>query len=191
MGFADSSFNVMGGKMMQFNIRFDPAWRSPQHTGVKFLREVSRLALDDHAARGVPPLAFTTMLRDSGLLCNDRYIWSTYMGYTDIGFLLRLVLDEPLPEDRLAFSRQVQHLFPSLVDCKLDLYIPSTVEASQWMKSPDVARVLGVQRAGGTGRHHQAASDALLTPRCLERLRELAWPQGSSMRSKKGLLYGI
>ncbi|KAJ1290305.1 hypothetical protein BS78_02G233200 [Paspalum vaginatum] len=54
MVFADMELNILGGRAYQFNIRFDPQWRSPEHKGVSFLRK-SRLKLEEHAARGVPP----------------------------------------------------------------------------------------------------------------------------------------
>lgn len=171
IGIADTEFNLLGGAMFQLNLLFGPTRRSGDHCGVKFLRE-SELILVEHATKGLPASEFKNMLRESGLLQNKNVTWVTFMGYQDFGLIINLLTKDPLPETRLQFLLQVVEYFPSSFDCKsFSKYGKCINKEIVPGKLDAVATELGAKR---TGKGHQAASDALLSLRCLQRPKGLA-----------------
>lgn len=187
IGFADRDFNLIGGNMFQFNLFFDHTSRSVNHPGIKFLREVSGLNLEEHATRGLSPQHFVSMLRETGILHNDNITWVSFMGYPDFGFIISLLRGDWLPESRTEFLLQVRDYFPSSCDCKFFSKFGNCIKKERIPgKLEKVAIELGAKRSGKG--LHQAASDALLTLRCLKKLKGLApeFYQGT-----RGVLYGI
>ncbi|RLN30021.1 putative CCR4-associated factor 1-10-like protein [Panicum miliaceum] len=163
IGFADTEFKLIGGRVYQFNIFFDPTKRSPDHCGVKFLRQ-SGLRLEEHARRGLPALDFMNMLCQFSLLQNKKLTWVTFMGYPDFGFIIHLLTRNELPEDRTQFLLQVTEYFPSSCDCKFFSKYGYCIKMERVPgKLEGVATALGAKR---TGKGHQAASDALPGLRC-------------------------
>ncbi|KAJ1258229.1 hypothetical protein BS78_10G059000 [Paspalum vaginatum] len=184
--FTDNVFNVISGKAYQLNLKFDPNWRSPDHPGVAFLKRKG-IFLEDHATRGVAPEDLARLLlEDCGLLCNKELQWVTFMGGNDIGFLVRLLSGRHhLPHSRGEFLELVAHYFPCCLDCKFYSAYSGGITAPVPGRLEEVGQELGVVR---TGRGHQAASDALLTLRCLDRLRAR---KPSFMKTARGALYGV
>lgn len=171
IGIADTEFNLLGGAMFQLNLLFGPTRRSGDHCGVKFLRE-SELILEEHATKGLPASEFKNMLRESGLLQNKNVTWVTFVGYQDFELMINLLTKDPLPETRLQFLLQVVEYFPSSFDCKSFSKYGKCINKERVPgKLYAVATELGAKR---TGKGHQAASDALLSLRCLQRPKGLA-----------------
>ncbi|KAF8716436.1 hypothetical protein HU200_026315 [Digitaria exilis] len=71
IAFADKHYNVVGGKVFQFNIHFDPEWRQPNHSGVKFMVK-SGLNLKEHAVRGIEVGRLVELLSASGAFRNNK-----------------------------------------------------------------------------------------------------------------------
>ncbi|CAL4909783.1 unnamed protein product [Urochloa decumbens] len=183
LGFADEQFNLIGGKIFQFNIHFDTDWRAPGHKGVEVMHKAG-LKLHEHRARGIPAVQFMELLSESGILWNDSLDWITFNGYTDFGFLIRHLRGQNLPLSCEQFLTEFKAIFPSSYDCK----VFSTY--GQCLNNPipgglkGVAEKLQVER----GKEHQAASDALLALRCYQKLTTMRPDFAANIRS---LLYGI
>ncbi|CAL5096493.1 unnamed protein product [Urochloa decumbens] len=184
IGIADTEFNLLGGRVFQFNIRFDPSKRSLDHSGVQFLRN-SGLKLEEHARRGLPAMELMAMIVELDLLMNKKVTWVTFNGYHDFGFMINLLTKDPLPQDRNEFLLQVGKYFPSSVDCKFLSKYGDCMEGRVPGKLDEVAAALGAKRSG---KGHQAASDALLTLRCFRQLKALA---PNLCEKSCGVLYGV
>ncbi|CAL4901567.1 unnamed protein product [Urochloa decumbens] len=184
IGIADTEFNLLGGRVFQFNIRFDPSRRSLDHSGVQFLRN-SGLKLEEHARRGLPAMELMAMIVELDLLMNKKVTWVTFNGYPDFGFMINLLTKDPLPQDRNEFLLQVGKYFPSSVDCKFLSKYGDCMEGRIPGKLDEVAAALGAKRSG---KGHQAASDALLTLRCFRQLKALA---PNFCEKSCGVLYGV
>ncbi|KAF8726847.1 hypothetical protein HU200_019327 [Digitaria exilis] len=118
LAFADKHYNVVGGKVFQFNIHFDPEWRQPNHSGVKFMVK-SGLNLKEHAIRGIEVGRFVELLSASGAFRNNKLSWITFMGYIDFGHLIKLLSGNDLPASREDFLDQFRAIFPCSYDCKV------------------------------------------------------------------------
>lgn len=184
IGFANECFNLMGGKVFQFNLAFDPDCRLPGHKGVEVMRGAG-LKLQDHKTKGIPIDKFIILLSASGLLGNDRLSWVTFNGYTDFGYLVRFLTGEDLPVRRDMFLNHFRTIFPRSYDCKVFSTYSRCIKGHVPPGLEGIAFRLGVKREGDG---HQAASDALLTLRCYW---ELMKKRPTFAPKICGLLYGV
>jgi len=119
---------------------------------------LQRAGLDfaNHAAIGVDPARFAELLISSGLVLVPDVRWITFHAGYDLGYLVRLLTQRPLPGDSASFLRQCRSYFPELVDLKFALRHDDELHGGL----ARIARLLGVQRRGTA---HQAGSDSLMT----------------------------
>ncbi|CAL4909782.1 unnamed protein product [Urochloa decumbens] len=185
IGFADERYKLVGGKIFQFNIRFDPELREPDHKGVEVMRKAG-LKLEEHAKRGIPAERFTKLLGASGLLGNDKLAWITFMGYIDFGYLIRLLRGKDLPASREHFLNEFRAFFPRSYDCKVFSKYGKCIEEPVPGGLSGVASELGVKREGEG--YHQAASDALLALKCHRKLMRMKPDFGAKICT---MLYGV
>lgn len=184
IAFADKHYNVVGGKVFQFNIHFDPEWRQPNHSGVKFMVK-SGLNLKEHAIRGIEVGRFVELLSASGAFRNNKLSWITFMGYIDFGHLIKLLSGNDLPASREDFLDQFRAIFPCSYDCKVFSKFGKCIEEPVPGALARVASKLEVKRKEGM---HQAASDALLTLSCYRKRMSLKPEFGPKICT---VLYGV
>lgn len=191
LGLADEHYNLIGGKMFQFNIRFDAAWRHPDHSGVAVMRRAG-VKLEEHATRGIPAEQFVELLAASGLLGNDELAWITFMGYVDFGYLIMLLRrlrggeEGSLQASREEFLDEFRAAFPRSWDCKVfSKYGGCVGEPPVPGGLAGVAKELAVKRVGEA---HQAASDALVALRCHRKMMRMRPDFGAKICN---LLYGV
>ena len=68
---------------------------------------------------GIDLNEFAVRLTDSGLLFNANNTWIAHSGGYDFAYLLRLITDKPLPNNKLEFFSQLNFYFPNYYDLDL------------------------------------------------------------------------
>ena len=68
--------------------------------------------------KGISYNLFTEYFLVSGLVLNDNVTWISFNGISDFCYMLRLVLNEDLPNDELDFLQTLKIYFPNLYDIK-------------------------------------------------------------------------
>jgi len=136
---------------------------------------------------GIDPFVFGSLLVSSGLVCDEDVHWISFHGGYDFGYLTKLLLLLPLPDDEFEFDKFMKKFFPSIYDVKylmkyatkqhgmglLTPLDPSTVEVftkfEQKQGLDGLADAFKIKRQGLA---HTAGSDALLTGKIFFRMRE-------------------
>jgi CCR4-NOT transcription complex subunit 7/8 len=142
---------------------------------------------DRHAKHGIEPNDFGALLISSGLVLDSNVHWISFHSGYDFGYLMKLMICKPLPEDELLFHKYLEKFFPSLFDIKFILKHagvkgtvnnnkPLTQEAALMVQRimtksglQDIAEELAVARIGHA---HQAGSDSLLTGQVYFKMKE-------------------
>jgi CCR4-NOT transcription complex subunit 7/8 len=170
----------------QFNFKFSLKEDMYSEVSIEALRQagVDFQSLDRD---GIDPFDFGALLISSGLVCDDEVRWISFHGGYDFGYLTKLLLVLPLPDDEFEFDKLMKKFFPSIYDIKylmkhaitqhsqgqLTPMDPSSSEVLQKFEQKssleNLAECLKVKRQGAA---HQAGSDALLTGRVFFRMKD-------------------
>ena len=142
---------------------------------------------EKHAKHGIEPEDFGSLLVSSGLVLDPDVHWISFHSGYDFGYLMKLMICKPLPEDEGQFHNYLEKFFPSLFDIKFMLKHagvrgqvnsgqPLTQEAAMMVQRimtksglQDIAEELAVARIGQA---HQAGSDSLLTGQVYFKMKE-------------------
>lgn len=170
----------------QFNFKFslkddmynEKSIESLQQAGIDFN------ALDRD---GIDPHEFAALLIPSGLVCFDNVRWISFHGGYDFGYLTKLLICLPLPNDEMDFDHKMKLYFPSTYDVKhlmkhaiklhnsglLSPTDPASTEILQKFEHKsgleNIAETLKIKRVGAA---HQAGSDSLLTGKVFFQMRD-------------------
>ncbi|GAD91868.1 CCR4-NOT core complex subunit Caf1, putative [Paecilomyces variotii No. 5] len=158
-----------------------------------------------HDKNGIDPFEFGALLMSSGLVLLDDVHWISFHSGYDFGYLMKIMLCQPLPDDEEEFHKLLNIFFPSLFDIKYLMKhagrnqavndSPLTPAAAQILTNlgqksglQDIADELGVKRVGIA---HQAGSDSLVTGEIYWKMRQLVF-NGSIDESKySGQIWGL
>lgn len=161
----------------QFNFKFSLETDMYAQESTTMLSKAG-IDFDRHSKQGIEPEEFASLLISSGLVLDADVKWISFHSGYDFGYLMKLMICKPLPDDEATFHEYLEKFFPSLFDIKFMLKhasarqmvnnnAPLSQEASLiltklFSKSglQDIAEELSVTRIGQA---HQAGSDSLLT----------------------------
>lgn len=161
----------------QFNFKFSLETDMYAQESTTMLSKAG-IDFERHSKQGIDPEEFGALLISSGLVLDPDVRWISFHSGYDFGYLMKLMICSPLPEDEGSFHKYLEKFFPSLFDIKFMLKhasarqqvnnnTPLSQEASLiltklYSKSglQDIAEELSVTRIGQA---HQAGSDSLLT----------------------------
>ncbi|KAH6890511.1 ribonuclease H-like domain-containing protein [Thelonectria olida] len=136
---------------------------------------------------GIDPHEFASLLIPSGLVCFDTVRWISFHGGYDFGYLTKLLICAPLPNDEVDFDYKMKLYFPGTYDVKhlmkhairlhnsgmLTPSDPSSTEILQKFEHKsgleNIAETLKIKRVGSA---HQAGSDSLLTGKVFFQMRD-------------------
>ncbi|CZT50559.1 related to CCR4-NOT transcription complex subunit 7 [Rhynchosporium secalis] len=188
----------------QFNFKFslEEDMYSEQHikaaelTGVDFPRL---------STEGIEPDDFGSLFMSSGLVCDEDVYWVSFHGGYDFGYLMKLFLIDPLPDDEFEFDRLMKKFFPSIYDIKflmkyairqhamghatpLDGQSSEVLQKFEQKSTLDIlAESLKVKRQGVA---HQAGSDSLWTGKVFFKMRERIF-NGELSEEHIGKVWGL
>lgn len=160
----------------QFNFVFSMQDDMYNQDSIDFLTQAG-LDLELHEKNGIEPDQFGALLISSGLVLLEDVRWISFHSGYDFGYLVKLMLCKPLPEDETEYRKLLSIFFPSIYDIKYMVKhaqrnqsvndTPLTPQAANILNNlgqksslQDLADELGIKRVGVA---HQAGSDSLLT----------------------------
>ena len=160
----------------QFNFRFSINNDMHNQESIEFLESVG-MNMAMHERDGIDPHEFGAMLISSGLVLLEDVKWISFHSGYDFGYLVKIMLCSPLPDEELAYRKLLRIFFPAIYDIKFMIRsAQKTQMANDTPLSPNAASVLntlgtkgglqdladelGVKRIGPA---HQAGSDSLIT----------------------------
>ncbi|KAI9677384.1 MAG: hypothetical protein M1817_006336 [Caeruleum heppii] len=172
----------------QFNFRFSLAEDMYAQESIDILQK-SGLDFQMHEKNGIDPLEFGSCLITSGLVLMEDVKWISFHSGYDFGYMMKIMLCQPLPEDESEFRELLNIFFPSLYDIKYLMKSasknqaannsPLTPQASQIINNlgqksglQDIADELNIKRVGP---QHQAGSDSLLTGKIFWEVRRIVY----------------
>ena len=139
----------------QFNLKFDVEKEKHSVDSISLLMECG-IDFEVLKKKGISYNLFAEYFLVSGLVLNDNVTWISFNGISDFCYMLRLVLNEDLPNDELDFLQTLKIYFPNLYDIK---YLIKDNENFKGGLNK-LAKELNVER---TGEMHQAGSDSIVT----------------------------
>jgi CCR4-NOT transcription complex subunit 7/8 len=170
----------------QFNFKFSLKEDMYSEMSIEALRQAAvdfaRLEIE-----GIDPFQFGALLVSSGLVCDEDVYWISFHGGYDFGYLTKVLVLLPLPDDEVAFDSIMKKFFPSIYDVK---YLMKQAIKHQSMGQvtpldPATTDILNkFNNSGGLealadslkikrqGLAHQAGSDSLLTGKVFFKMRE-------------------
>lgn len=160
-----------GTNTWQFNLCFNVKTEAHSPDSINLLNDAG-IKFEEMAEHGIDHMIFGDYLMSSGLVVNTDVHWITFHGCYDFAYLMKSLLNSPLPESSSEFTNFLQHLFPVIWDVKV--LINDFVEWKNDSLSK-LATKLDLKRSGIT---HQAGSDALLTSNIFYRIMQLKYPSG-------------
>lgn len=102
----------------QFNFLYDLSKEMFNEEHLLMLSQTAQINFNLHMSQGVPHLAFAELMIESGLLLDTSIHWVSYhLGY-DLGFLVSLLTNEPLPNEEKEFFWWCVKYFPNFLDLK-------------------------------------------------------------------------
>ncbi|DAA79287.1 TPA_exp: Uncharacterized protein A8136_0060 [Trichophyton benhamiae CBS 112371] len=158
-----------------------------------------------HEKNGIDPLDFGALLMSSGLVLLDDVHWISFHSGYDFGYLMKIMLCKPLPDDEKDFHKLLNIFFPSLFDIKYLMkhagrnqtangspltHAAAQIIANLGQKSglQDIADELGVKRVGIA---HQAGSDSLVTGEIFWKIRQLVFNGNIDGSKYSGQIWGL
>lgn len=127
---------------------------------------------------------FGEILVTSGLVLMPNVKWITFHSGYDFGYLLKVLMANPLPVDEGTFFEFLRLFFPSFYDIK---YLMKTCKSLKGGLQ-DIADDLGIERIGI---QHQAGSDSLLTAKAFFKIRHVFFEDHMDDTKYSGFLFGL
>ena len=168
--------------------------------------EKAGIDFTSHEKNGIDPHEFGALLYSSGLVLDPEVNWISFHSGYDFGYLMKIMLQSPLPEDEDEFHNLLNVFFPSLYDIKyllkhaarnqtVNSNQPVTAEAASILQKlqtksglQDIADELGIPRVGIA---HQAGSDSLLTGQVYFKMKDRIFG-GEILKDKySGMVWGL
>ena len=159
-----------------------------------------------HEKNGIDPHEFGALLISSGLVLDPDVHWISFHSGYDFGYLMKIMLSKPLPDDESEFHKLLMIFFPSLYDIKFLLKHagrngtvnnnqPLTPEAQSALQKlstksglQDIAEELDVRRVGIA---HQAGSDSLVTGQIYFKMKEKVFGGTIEEAKYSGQVWGL
>ena len=163
----------------QFNFKFSLTDDMYNQDSIDFLASAG-LNLEMHDQNGIDPKDFGALMISSGLVLMDDVRWISFHSGYDFGYLVKIMLCKPLPDDEKEYRKLLKIFFPAIYDIKYMIKSVQSMQRNPEVNTPplsaaaaniinslgpksglqDLADDLGVKRIGTA---HQAGSDSLLT----------------------------
>lgn len=169
----------------QFNFKFSLQDDMYSQASIEALQS-AQVEFDRLDKEGIDPFDFGALLISSGLVCDEDVRWISFHGGYDFGYLAKVLLRLPLPDDEAEFDKLMKKFFPSIYDIKYlmkyairehgqgRMTVPqegqavlAAFELKQGLES--LAESFKVKRLGQA---HQAGSDSLLTGKAFFKMRD-------------------
>ncbi|KAI9750155.1 MAG: hypothetical protein M1815_001945 [Lichina confinis] len=188
----------------QFNFRFSLETDMYAQASIDLLQK-SGLDFQLHEKNGIDPLEFGSCLITSGLVLTEDVRWISFHSGYDFGYLMKIMLCKPLPDDEREFRKLMNIFFPSIYDIKyLMKHASGTQTVNNTPLAPQAHQVIanlgqqsGLQAIADelnvkrVGNQHQAGSDSLVTGKIFWEVRRVVFGGHIDDEKYLGQIWGL
>ena len=167
----------------QFNFEFDKKVDKITKSSLKLLED-SGINFNNLKRKGIKHRFFAEYFMISGLVLNSDIKWISFHGCYDFGYLLKLLIGQPLPENELDFLSLCNEYFINYYDIKTMVKSINNLHGGL----NKLADNLEVLREGKT---HQAGSDSVVTIDVFFKLKQNGLLLDEQILKDKNCLFGI
>ena len=170
----------------QFNLNFDVEKDQHSNESISMLYN-SGIDFKLMKNKGISHSLFAEYLLISDLVLNEKITWICFNGSSDFAYLLKYLINTPLPEEEKEFIDLVNLVnlyFPNVYDVK---YLVNDSETYKGGLNK-LAKELDVERSGEI---HQAGSDSQVTSDVFFRLVRNNVISQNELNEGKNIIYGI
>ena len=167
----------------QFNLKFDKNKDAINPDSLSLLEE-SGIDFDELKNRGINHKLFAEYFMISGLILNPAVTWISFHGSYDFAYLLRLLLNNNLPNTEKEFMELLDIYFINYYDIRTLVKGNNILQGSL----DKLAKILGVSREG---KKHQAGSDSCVTIDLYFKLINNGFIEKEQIINNKNILFGI
>ena len=167
----------------QFNFEFDKKNDKITQSSLNLLEQCG-IDFTKLKRKGIKHKLFAEYFVISGLVLNPDVKWISFHGCYDFGYLLKLLISQPLPEKEKDFLNLCDTYFINYYDIKTMVKRMDNLQGGL----NKLAQNLEVLREGKT---HQAGSDSVVTIDVYFKLRENGVLQDDKITKDKNCLFGI
>ncbi|KAL3231379.1 Poly(A) ribonuclease POP2 [Nakaseomyces bracarensis] len=107
-----------GPSTWQFNFEFDPEKEMVSRESLELLTK-SGINFEQHQTVGIDKKEFAQLLMDSGLVLDPEVTWVTYHAAYDLGFLISILMNDSMPNNKDDFEWWVHKYLPNFYDLNL------------------------------------------------------------------------
>ncbi len=207
---ANAQSNYMAAMMpapytWQFNFKFSLQEDMYAQESTSMLSKAG-IDFGAHDKNGIDPQEFGALLISSGLVLDEDVHWISFHSGYDFGYLMKIMLCTPLPDDEAEFHKLLMTFFPSLYDIKfllkhagrngtVNTNQPLTPDAQNIIQKlstksglQDIADELEVRRVGIA---HQAGSDSLVTGQIYFKMKDRVFGGTIDESKYSGQVWGL
>ena len=167
----------------QFNFEFDQNKDQYSPSSLNLLIECG-IDFNKLKKRGIKHKIFAEYFTISGLVLNPDIHWISFHGSYDFGYLLRLLLNDELPNTEQEFINDLNKYFINYYDIRILVKGKENLQGSL----NKLAQELKVLREGKT---HQAGSDSAVTSNIFFKLIENCIINKENLSLMKNIVFGI
>ena len=167
----------------QFNFEFDKKSDKITQSSLNLLEQCG-IDFSKLKRKGIKHSLFAEYFMISGLVLNPEVKWISFHGCYDFGYLLKLLISQPLPESEREFLNLCDTYFINYYDIKTMVKRMDNLQGGL----NKLAQNLEVLREGKT---HQAGSDSVVTIDVYFKLKENGVLQEDKILKDKNCLFGV
>lgn len=186
-----------GPSTWQFNFHFDEHKEMMSSESFELLKK-SGINFQNHQVNGIDAFEFAQLMIDSGLLLESSVTWLTYHAAYDFGFLINILMNDSMPNNREDFEWWVHKFIPNFYDLNLICKVMQDYKQQQQQQQQQrqytlasLAEELGIPRYS---MFMTTGGESLLTSLGFFQLNKLSMnkmPNGTGFSSYRNLIYGI
>ena len=140
----------------QFNFKYDLKNQPHNLKSIKLLKNCG-IDFDALFQAGIDHATFGSLLLNSGLVMNSNIKWITFHSMFDYGYLIKLLITQPLPKFESEFFSLFHSFFPTSFDIKFFFHNFTSIKVGGL---ESISKSFKLERKGIA---HQAGSDSYLT----------------------------
>ena len=168
----------------QFNFKFDLEKDKYSEESINLLKS-NGINFETLKKDGIDHKTFAKCLFNSALVLNPAVKWVSYQGSYDFAYLLKILLNDNLPEDEKQYIDTLKLYFPEFYDVRM------LIRDNEFYFHGGLNKLISNLKIERKGINHQAGSDAIATIEAYHKLVENKSIDKEKKRRFRNVLYGI
>ena len=168
----------------QFNFKFDLEKDKYSEESINLLKS-NGINFEKLKKDGIDHKTFAKCLFNSALVLNPAVKWVSYQGSYDFAYLLKILLNDNLPEDEKQYIDTLKLYFPEFYDVRM------LIRDNEFYFHGGLNKLISNLKIERKGINHQAGSDAIATIEAYHKLIENESIDKEKKRRFRNVLYGI